>query len=508
MTATPKATPREWAGLAVLILPGILVSMDMSVLFLAIPFLVADLAPTSTQMLWILDIYGFLLGGLLIIMGTLGDRIGRRRLLMIGATLFGLASILAAFSPSPEKLIFARALLGIGGATLAPSTLALIRNMFHDEDERRGAIAIWTAGFAGGAALGPVIGGLLLENFFWGSVFLLNVPVMVLLLAGAPLLLPEYRDEAAGRFDILSAVLTLAAILPVIQGIKMLAGGYDLPWALALIALGLLLGWLFVRRQARLADPLIDVSLFRNPRFSASILVNTIAIFAFLGFGLFSAQYFQLVLGLSPFTAALWSLPSFVAMAIGTMTAPGLARRIEPAGVITIGLLIAASGFAVVLPIEAGIGLLLLVTGSMVMAYGLGMVTALATDLIVNAVPLNRAGGASAISETGNEMGGALGIALFGSMGAFVYRLIMVDPRLDAFGPEVAAQARNSLAGAMAALADLPGSEAMIALAQSAFTNGLRISAAIAGLLLLIVALVAVLALRGPKEADGLAAQK
>ncbi|WP_191060847.1 MFS transporter, partial [Geminicoccus harenae] len=301
-----RATPREWIGLAVLALPCLVYSMDLTVLNLAIPQLSADLRPSAAQLLWIVDIYGFLVAGSLITMGTLGDRIGRRRLLLIGAAAFGVASVLAAFAPSAELLILARAVLGLAGATLAPSTLSLIRTMFQDDRQRTFAIGVWIASFSAGAAIGPVVGGVLLEHFWWGSVFLIALPVMLLLLVLGPFLLPEARDPDAGRMDLPSAALSVVAVLAVIYGIKHSAeAGFGLLPALAILA-GLAVGLLFVRRQRRLDDPLIDVSLFRIPSFSAALLINLLSLFAALGFFLVIGQYLQLVLGMGPLEAGLW----------------------------------------------------------------------------------------------------------------------------------------------------------------------------------------------------------
>ena len=272
---TPAETPqqagrREWIGLAVIALPCLLYSMDLTVLNLALPAISEDLRPSSSELLWIVDIYGFLVAGLLITMGTLGDRIGRRRLLLIGAASFGAASVLAAFASSAPMLIAARALLGVAGATLAPSTMALIFNMFADPGERKIAIGVWIASFSAGAAIGPLVGGALLELFWWGSVFLIGVPVMALLLVLGPRLLPESRDPDAGRLDLVSAALSLAAVLAVIFALKRLAED-GLHWTpFVAVAAGVLLAALFARRQRRLDDPLIDLDLFRIPAFSAA----------------------------------------------------------------------------------------------------------------------------------------------------------------------------------------------------------------------------------------------
>src|SRR5688572_17909033 len=271
----PRAGRREWIGLAVIALPCMLYSMDLTVLNLAVPHLSADLKPSSAELLWIIDIYGFMVAGALITMGTLGDRIGRRRLLLIGATAFGIASVIAAFSSSAEMLIATRALLGVAGATLAPSTLSLIRNMFLDPNQRTFAIGVWVTSYSVGGAIGPLLGGILLQYFWWGSVFLLGVPVMVLLLVLGPVLLPEYRDPKAGRLDLFSAGLSLAAVLCVIYGLKRIAED-GVAWLPAVsIVTGLVLGLQFLRRQRRLADPLIDLRLFRVPAFSASLATYT-----------------------------------------------------------------------------------------------------------------------------------------------------------------------------------------------------------------------------------------
>ncbi|MGE0210558.1 MAG: MFS transporter, partial [Parvibaculaceae bacterium] len=383
---------REWIGLGVIALPCILYSMDLTVLNLAVPQLSADLKPSATELLWIMDIYGFLVAGALITMGTLGDRIGRRKLLLIGAAAFGVASVFAAFATSAEMLIVARAVLGLAGATLAPSTLSLIRNMFLDPRERTLAIGIWTSSFSAGATLGPVIGGVLLQYFWWGSVFLIAVPVMVLLLLLGPLLLPEYRDPDAGRLDIPSAVLSLGGVLGLIWGLKHLAQD-GVGWAPALaILFGLALGALFVRRQRQLSDPLIDMELFRAPALTAALAVNLVCLFAAFGTFLFLAQYLQLIMGLSPLEAGLWSAPSGVAFVAGSLAAPTLVRRFRHATVISVSCLLAALGFLILTQIGGRDTLWLLVLGLVVFCLGFAPIGTLTTDIVMTQAPPERAG--------------------------------------------------------------------------------------------------------------------
>jgi MFS transporter, DHA2 family, multidrug resistance protein len=493
---TPRAGRREWVGLAVIALPCLLYSMDLTVLFLAVPHLSAALQPSSTQLLWITDIYGFLLAGSLITMGTLGDRIGRRRLLLVGAGAFGAASILAAFSTSPGMLIAARALLGVAGATLAPSTLSLLRTMFADPRQRTVAISVWITSFSAGAAIGPLLGGALLERYWWGSVFLLAVPVMALLLVLGPLLLPEYRDPDAGRLDLGSAGLSLAAVLLVIWGLKQLAqDGPAWPPALSIVA-GLVVGVVFVRRQQTLADPLLDLRLFRSPTFSAALTANVLDFFVAFAALLFLAQYLQLVLGLSPLQAGLWMLPSSLGFIVGSLLTPLLVRRARPALVMAVGMVLAAVGFGLLTQLDPAAGLAVLVAGSVAFSLGSAPMTTLATDLMVGTAPPERAGAASGISETSSEFGGALGIAVLGSIGAAVYRGQMTEA-VPAAVPSQAAAARDTLVGAVAAADQLPDQlgAALLDTAREAFTQGLRltfaISAAVAvGIAVLVAALL------------------
>jgi DHA2 family multidrug resistance protein-like MFS transporter len=494
----PRAGRREWVGLAVIALPCLVYAMDLTVLNLAVPSLSADLQPSSSQLLWIVDIYGFLVAGSLITMGTLGDRIGRRRLLLIGAAAFCGGSVLAAVSTSAEMLIAARALLGVAGATLAPSTLSLIRNMFHDPGQRTVAIGVWITSFSAGAALGPLVGGALLQQFWWGSVFLVAVPVMALLLAVGPRLLPEFRNPAAGRLDLISAAMSLVAVLAVIYGLKRIA--QDGPgWSPALaIGGGLAVGGAFLRRQRRLVDPLIDVRLFRIPVFSAALAVYTLGFFVNFGALLFIAQYLQLVLGLAPLEAGAWTVPAAAGFIVAAMLTPVIVRRVRPGSVVAGGLALAAIGFGVLTQVGAASALAVLVTGYVVVSLGLGAVFTLATDLMVGNAPPERAGAASAIAETGSEFGGALGIAILGTIGTAVYRSQVADAVPAGIPPAAAEAARDTLGGAVAADDQLPDalSAQLLDAAREAFTQGVQLAAGISAAVVILAAVLAVVLLR------------
>ena len=504
--AAPRAGRREWAGLAVLALACLLYAMDLTVLHLAVPSLSADLRPSSAQLLWITDIYGFMVAGFLVTMGTLGDRIGRRRLLLSGAAAFGVVSVAAALSTSPQMLIASRALLGIAGATLAPSTLSLIFSMFADPRQRSTAIGVWITSFSAGGAIGPVLGGVLLEHFWWGSVFLLAVPVMALLLVLGPRVLPEFRAPGAGRLDLVSAAVLLVAVLTVIFGIKQIAQS-GISWlAVAAILAGLAIGVVFVRRQLRLADPLIDLRLFRIPAFNASLATNLLGIFIVVGYFLFVAQYLQLVLGLSPLRAGLWSLPSAGGFIVGSNLAPRILRHLRPAYVIGAGLGVAAIGLGVLTRVggSPGADLAILAAASLVVSLGLAPVFTATTDLIVGSAPPERAGAASGISETGAELGGALGIAILGSIGVAIYRGELATTLPAGVPSQAAAVARDTLGGAVGVAHQLPDGvgAALLGAAREAFTMGLQVTAAISAVVAVGIAVLATFLLRGVRASS------
>ena len=498
-----RAGRREWIGLALIVLPCLVYAMDVTVLHLAVPTLTRALGPSPAQQLWIVDIYGFLLAGALITMGNLGDRIGRRRLLMVGAASFAAASSLAAFAPTPGLLIAARAVMGVAAATLAPSTLSLIRNMFHDERQRTTAIGIWGTGFAAGGAIGPIVGGLLLDHFWWGSVFLVSVPVMGLLLALGPRLLPEFRDPSAGRLDLASAALSVVAVLALTYGAKRLAqDGLEATGPAAVsMAAGGALGVLFVHRQRHLAHPLIDLALFRVPAFSATIGALMLNIFAIFGVMFFTAQYFQLVLGLSPLAAGLWMLPSSICVVATSLSSSRFTRLAPRTTVLVAGMVACAVGFVVMAFARQG-GLPVLVVGSILWSLGAGPVGTLATDLVVGYAPPERAGSVASLSETSAELGGALGLAGLGSIGIAVYRLAMTGVALPGVPAAAARAARGTLSAAVSAAGALPPrvGEALLAASRGAFTRAFVVVAIVGAVLMALSAAVLAIDVRGTKE--------
>ena len=502
----PRAGRRAWLGLAALMLPVLLVSIDNTVLSFAIPQLSQALSPTASQLLWIVDIYPLMLAGLLVTMGTLGDRVGRRRLLLVGATGFGAVSVYAAFAGDASHLIAARALLGLFGATLMPSTLALLRNLFLDDNQRRLAIAIWASAFSAGSALGPIVGGWLLEHFWWGSIFLINVPVLVVLLVVAPFLLPESRNPGSVRLDPVSVVLSVVSMLPFVFGIKKLASSGISALGIASLLLGVALGVVFVRRQMRSRTPLLEVGLFTNRVFSASVLANFMAIFSISGLIFFVSQYLQLVLALSPMEAGLYLLPGAAATVVMGLAAVALARVAPIWLLIPVGLLLATAGYLLGTTLTGSSSVGVIVVIFVLVGGGAGLAETLTNDAILASVPPERAGAASGISETAYELGASLGVAILGSVLAAVYRTRLELP--DGLDPAAADQARETLGGAVSAADGLPAAQAdaLLEAARSAFAHGVDLTSAIGAVLAFLTAVGIGLALRSAQRATQRAA--
>ncbi len=483
----PRAGRREWAALGVLVLTVTLISIDGTVLYLAIPALAADLDPTATQILWIGDIYSFVIAGLLVTMGNVADRFGRKRVLLVGSVAFGVASVIAAFAPSAEILILSRALLGVAGATLMPSTLSLIRNLFHQPAQRTRAIAVWSAGAMAGSAVGPLVGGALLEHFWWGSVFLINVPVIVLIVVLGAWLLPESRNPAGDPVDLLSAVLSVLTIVPIVYALKQAFGSsFDLSLVLAAVV-GSAAGWLFVRRQRKLTTPMVDLDLFKIPAFTGAVLSNTLSIFAFFGLLFFFSQYLQLVRGLSPFWAGMAELPATLASMVVVVIIGFMLKRLGLGRAIAVGLFVGAIGLALVGVMANASSFWGLGIGLAVIGLGTGLAMTLSTDAVVSAAPPERAGAASSISETGFELGIAMGIGVLGSLQLAMYRAYVSVPSGTPESLRVALE--NSFTSAVGAAAEQH--PALFTLAQDAFVLALQHTAYIAAGLLVAAATIA-----------------
>jgi DHA2 family multidrug resistance protein-like MFS transporter len=485
----PRAGLREWLALGVLMLPVLLTSIDNTVLSFALPQVSTALHPTGEQMLWLVDIYPLMLAGLLVAMGSLGDRIGRRRLLLIGAVGFGIASVCAAFSPSAEALFASRALLGVFGATLMPSTLSLIRNIFTHGDDRRLAIATWAAMFAGGAALGPVVGGWLLEHFWWGSVFFINVPIIVMFLVAAVFLLPESRDPRPGRVDIPSIALSMTAMLPFVIGIKQAAEHGFTDAALIGFGVGVASGVLFVRRQRRLVDPLIDMTLFSDRVFSGAIVANLLSLMGYAGFVFFAAQFLQLVVGLSPLSAATVLLPGLLVTVIAGFAAVRLVR-VFPARVLVAGSFgLSAAGYAIAAFLGTPSTMSIMIAFS-VLGLGIGLAETLTNDLMLSSVPPSKAGAASAISETAYEVGAVLGTAVLGSILTSTYRSHLTVPAVAQWGDSDSSF--ETLGGTVEFARNYPNfvGEDLVRSAHAAFDLGMQLTSATAIIVALAAALV------------------
>ncbi|MET0695346.1 MAG: MFS transporter [Propionibacteriaceae bacterium] len=487
------ARPRDWLGLALLAVPCMLISVNSNLLNLAMPGLAADLRPTATQLLWISDVYVFLVAGLLLPMGLLADRFGRRRMLLIGAALFGLASVGAALAPTTAALILCRGLLGVAAAMLGPSTLSLIRSIFQVPAQRAVALGIWTASFAVGGMLGPLVGGLLIESVSWRAVFAVTPPAMVVLLLLGPFVLPEYRSPSPRRLDLIGIGLAIVGLLSTVYAVKQLTVRATLtPVVVGLVGVALLAG--FLRRQRRVANPVLDLSLFRHRSYTVPLFGNALAFAVLYGTQLLIGQYLQAVLGLSPLAAGLWTVPSAAAYAVGGLLAPGLGSRLGGGRLLAVGLAVSALGFAVVAASGTSSGLLAFVLGSVIYSVGLAPVYQVTTESSVAAVPASRAGVAGATLETLTNLGGAFGIAIFGSLAGAVYRTGTAGTGIDT----------QSIGDALDQAAGLAPTDAdrLVHSAQLAFVDGFRLVAVTGAALLLVASIATPLLLRQSRRED------
>ncbi|MEV8569032.1 MFS transporter [Streptomyces sp. NPDC051322] len=483
----------RWTVLVVLCVSLLLVALDATVLHVAVPAVTEDLRPSAVQLLWIVDAYPLVCASLLILFGTLGDRVGRRRVLLIGYGLFGAASAVAAFAAGPEMLIGARALLGIGGAMIMPATLSILRAVFPDRRERAVAIGAWTAVAAVGAAIGPVLGGFLVENFRWGSVFLINVPLVLVLVPVARWLLPESKGGADGPWDVLGALMAAAGVLGVVFGVKRIGAGEELlgPETLAPLVLGLLLLVLFVRRQERRAHPLIDMRMFSRPTFTTAVGCIVLAMLALVGLELIAVQYLQLVLGLSPLATGLRLLPLTFAAITAGVTGSCALRRIGPRRMVSQGFVLTAAAVLCLVTMGDHDRPWLLTVAFVLLGFGLQATLFGAYESMLSDAPADRAGGAAAIGETAYQLGAGMGIALLGSvMNAAYGPALATVPGVPAPASD---QASNSLGEAYQVAGHLggPAGETLRNAARGAFVHGLHVTLLVSAGLLLCGALAA-----------------
>lgn len=501
---TPGAGRRQWVGLAVLGLPTFLVSMDFSVLYLAVPHLTADLAPSGIQQLWIVDIYGFLIAGFLVTMGTLGDRIGRKKLLLIGGAVFGIPSVAAAFSTSPTMLVASRALLGVAGAAVMPSVLALVTSMFTDQKQRSRALAIYLTCFMGGLTLGPLFGGVLLEHFWWGSVFLVGVPGIVLLLVFGPSLLPDQEAPEAGKLDPVSVAMSLLTILPFVYGLKELArNGWEWFPAVALV-FGIAVGVVFVQRQRQLEHPLLDLRMFGNRTFSSALTLMFVTSVVGTGTLLLVTLYLQNVTDLTPLAAGLLLVVPNVLMIIGLLSSPPLANHIRTVYLIAGGLFVAGVGYLIFTLADSTSGPEMIVIAMCVVMLGTGPLAAFCNHLAMGAVPPDKAGSGASIVQTTNEFGLGLGIATLATLGTAVYRSNL-EGALGNMPPDAADAARESIDRAVTAAGQLPAEQSgnLLAAAREAFTSGVHVVGIVSAVFYAGLAVLALRAFRHVRNSPG-----
>lgn len=461
-----QATWKEWTGLSVLTIAVFMMATDLSILYLAAPQISADLQPSTSGMLWIIHVGELLAVGFALTMGHLGDTIGRRRLLLIGVFVYGLASLLAAFSTAAWMLIAARALLGVATATMMPSTMSLLKIMFKDEKQFSLAIAINLSAFSAGMSLGPPIGGLLLEHFWWGAIFLVNVPFAALLLLTSPAL-PEYRNPVSERLDLISVFLSLAALILLVYGLQEVAeNGLTLVY-IVLIVLGAILGMLFIKRQKMSDRPILDLKLFSIKVFTRSLIILGVMLLVTAGTDMLFAQHLQIILGLSPVEAGLLLVIPALFSTLGTMMSPVLIRWMRPAYAIILGIFFSILGAVLIVFTIHDAQVLTLIAGVSLIGFGGGPAMTLTSEKIVASVPQEKAGTASAMSDVGTGLGSALSVAFIGSIGMLIYRLVLPNIISPDIPGEIVEASKENLGSAMVLAQDYPSIIGAIELAFS-----------------------------------------
>ncbi|WP_019818807.1 MFS transporter [Saccharomonospora saliphila] len=501
----PPASParHRWLVLGILCVSLLLIGMDLTILHVAVPTVSQDLLPSTSQLLWIVDIYALTVAAFLVTCGTLSDRIGRKKVLLGGFAVFGLASAGAAFSTAPELLILTRAALGFGAAMVAAATVAVIRIVFPDDRERAFAIGLWSASHSVGAAIGPITAGLLLEHFWWGSVFLINVPIVVVALIIGAVVIPESRDEHRRRWDGLSAVMSILGLGGLVYALKQFGehGAISPAYAaVGLVSIALLV--LFVLRQRRITEPLLELSLFANRKFSVATGSILVCFAGYIALMFFATQRFQLISGYSPLAAGVALLPMAVANAVGAVFAPRIGMALTNRVAVTTGLLVFGGSMFGLAVLSADSGYASIVALLMGTGLGAGVVTTLGADTIMSNADPSRAGAAGAIQETSFELGSGLGIVILGTALSAIYR-ITLHP-VDGVPPAEFAEAQNSLGSAVevaSRLNDQAGATLRSA-AETAFHNGFTIAVSVGGAMLLAMAVVAWRLLRDRREVD------
>lgn len=488
--------------LAVICAAVLVVVIDVTVLHVAAPAMTEDLEPSAVELLWIIDVYPLVVAPLLVASGALGDRIGRQRVLVAGLIVFAAASALAAFAWTPLVLIGARAVMGVGGALILPATMSIIRDVFEDRDERRTAVGIWSATMAGGAAIGPLVGGFMVEHWWWGAVFLINVPVVLVVLPLALRLLPVSRAAEPPPWDSVGVLLAGVGVLGLAFGFKQGAHhGFADPFTLAVLVAAIAALTIFVRQQLARPQPLLDVRLFANRAFAVAVGCVLLAMFGLVGLELFFAQYLQLVLGLEPLAAAVRLLPMMIASIFGGLLAAPILRRAGTRVAISGGLLLSTLALVPMLALGVEDEYRLLALPFVALGFGLEVSLVAANDVIVSAVSADRAGNAAAIEETAYELGGGLGVAVLGSLLAAVYSDVLTP--VPGVGPATMDVAGESLGRAVDVAAGLPASigSALVAEAQAAFVSGLHVALLASIALLALSAILSALVLRGRRTA-------